>query len=250
MTRRVVTIAVLVLVVILAGWYLLLWSPTNSNLDTAKERAETARQRQAQLQSEITRLRAAQASEPQTRARLETLRTAIPDDPALGQFIIDVNDAATRAGIDFISIAPALPRAATATAVTTTTAASDTTATTVAGTTVTPVGTGPAEVAVQLQVTGGYFQVLDFLNRLDALPRLVVTDTLNMTADAAGRLTVGLTTRIFVRAIPAGFAGSTATTTTTVAGGAGGATTTTAPGGATTTTAAGGATTTTAGATP
>jgi Tfp pilus assembly protein PilO len=245
-------IAVAALVVVLAGWYFLLWSPAASDLDAAKERSETAKQRQAQLQTEISRLRAAQADEPKNRARLETLRTAIPDEPALGQFILDVNDAATRAGIDFISIAPSVPRAATSTVVTTTTTApstgaggSSTTPTTVAGTVVTPAAPSAAEIAVQLQVTGGYFQVLDFLNRLDALPRLVVTDTVNVSGDTTGRLTVGMTSRIFVRAIPAGFAGAAPTTSTTVAGGAGGSTTTTVAAGA-----GAGATTTTAGARP
>lgn len=253
--------AVIAVVVILAGWYLLLWSPASSDLDKAKARKTAAEQRQAQVQSEITRLRAAQRNEPQNRAKLETLRTAIPDDPALGQFIIDVNDAATRAGIDFVSISPSLPRApAVVAAVTPTTLAGSTatTNTTVAGTVVTPAAsTAPAEIAVTLQIGGGYFQVLDFLNRLDALPRLVVTDTLNMTADNFGRLTVGISARTFLRAVPAGYGGPATTTTTRPAGAGGtGATTTstTAAGGAgaTTTTAAGGAgtTTTTAGAQP
>lgn len=254
MNRRVILLAVGAAVLVLAGWYLLLWSPSKSSLDKAKERRQTAEQQQQQLQAEINRLKEAQRNEPQNRAKLETLRTAIPDDPALGQFIIDVNDAATRSGIDFVSIAPAEPRLATtaaAPAATTTTAAGSTPTTT--ATTTAPAvapATPPAEISVALQIGGGYFQVLDFLNRLDALPRLVVTDALNMSSDNVGRLTVGVTGRIFVRAIPAGFAGSRATTTTTAAGGAGGSTSTTAAGGAggtgaTTTTAAGAATTTT-----
>jgi Tfp pilus assembly protein PilO len=257
--RRVVLFALVAAVAVLAGWYLFLWSPTKSDLDNAKARTDAAAQRQQQLQAEIRRLQEAQRNEPQNRAKLETLRTAIPDDPALGQFIIDLNDAATKSGIDFISIAPSEPRVPAVQAVTTTTVASGTTPTTAAtgttgtGTGTTATGPAPAEVAVQLQMRGGYFQMLDFLNRLDVLPRLVVTDSLNVTADDKGALTVAVTARIFVRAVPAGFAGAlpTTTTSTTVAG-AGGATTTTVAG-ATTTTAAGGAastTTTTAGATP
>ncbi len=55
---------------------------------------------------------------------------------------------------------------------------------------------------VNLQISGGYFQVLDFLNRLDDLPRLVVSDSVNVTADQAARLTVAITGRIFVRSVP------------------------------------------------
>ena len=243
---------------VLIGWYLLLWSPTKDDLDAAKSRRQTAESRQEQLNQAIARLRSAQRNEPLRRAQLETLRTAIPDTPNLAQFILDTNDAAARAGIDFVSIAPTEPRAtaAAATTTTTTTAAGATT-TTAAGTATTaaPAGPAPAEIGITMQVQGGYFQVLDFLNRLDRLPRLVVIDAINISGDQSARLTVALNARMFLRSIPAGFAGAPATTTTTAAGGAGGTTTTTAAGGAgaTTTTAAGGAggagtTTTTAGA--
>lgn len=248
MNRRVMLIAVGAAVVVLLVWYAALWSPNNSNLKKAKDRKSAAVQQQQQLEAEITRLKEAQRNEPQNRAKLETLRTAIPDDPALGQFILDMNDAASRAGVDFISIAPSEPRLsaaaqAAAAAATTTTTAAGTSATTAAAspTTTVPVGpTPPAEISIALQVQGGYFQLLDFLNRLDALPRLVVTDAINVSANTDARLTVGITARIFVRAIPPGFAGARATTTTTTAAGAGGSTTTTAAGGvATTSTTAG-----------
>src|SRR5204863_182854 len=81
----------------------------------------------------------------------------------------------------------------------------------------------------------------DFVNRLTGLPRLVVIDTVNISADAQAKLTVGLTSRMFLRSIPPGFGGAAtggaaggtagATTTTTPGGGGGGSTTTTAAGG-------------------
>jgi len=252
MNRKVVLIAVAAAIIVLAGWYALLWSPSKSDLDKAKERTEAAESQEQQLQAQINRLRDVQRSEPLRRAQLETLRTAIPDAPNLGQFILDVNDAATRAGIRFLSIAPTEPRgtttATTAATTTTTTGSGGTTTPTTAATTA-PTASLPAEIGLTFQITGGYYQVLDFLNRIDRLPRLVVTDSINVSADqATGTLTVGVSARMFVRSIPAGFAGAPATTTSTTA--AGGATTTTAPGGVTTTTAPGGTTTTSAGARP
>jgi hypothetical protein len=87
---------------------------------------------------------------------------------------------------------------------------------------------------VALQITGGYFQVIDFLNRLSTLPRILVLDTLNVTADQNAKLTVAIASRMFVRQVPAGFAGAKPTSTTS----------STASGGATTTTVAGATTTT------
>lgn len=254
MNRRVIIAAAIASVVILLGWYFILWSPAKEDLTKAEDRTEAAEQQQRQLEQAISRLRSAQRNEPLLRAQLESLRTAIPDVPNLAQFILDTNDAAARSGIDFISIAPSEPRQAAGTTTPTTARAGTTSTTRRAGattTTTTPRAAAPAEITIALQIQGGYFPVLDFLNRLDAMPRLVVIDSINVSVDpATTRLSVALNTRMFTRTVPPGFAGAPATTSTTAA--AGGATTTTAAGGATTTSAAGGATTTTttAGAAP
>ncbi|HVF75060.1 MAG TPA: type 4a pilus biogenesis protein PilO [Acidimicrobiales bacterium] len=257
MNRRVVMLAVVGALVLMLLWYMVLWSPANSKVSEAKERREAAEEQATQLRTEIQRLKAAASSEATQRARLVNLKAGIPDSPDLGQFILDTNDAAVRSAIDFISVAPSVPTAAAAAAptaaggTTATTAPPVTTATTAVGATGTGAvapASGPAEIRLALQVQGGYYQVLDFLNRITDMPRIVVIDSLNVTGSATGRLTVALTARMFTRAVPPEFGGvATPTTTTTTA--PGGATTTTAVGGATTTTAAG-ATTTTAGVRP
>lgn len=245
MNRRALAIGAGAALVVLVLWYFLLWSPRSDDLEAAKARRETAQQQQVQLQSEIARLRAAQKDEPLLRAQLETLRTSVPDEPNLAQFILDANDAAIRSGIDFISIAPSVPAPAAAGA------AAPPPVTPGAPGAPAPTGAPPADIKLSLQIRGGYFQVLDFLNRLDALPRLVVTDGLNISSEATAspRLTVALTARMFVRAVPASFGGPAAVTTTTVPPAAaapttvapadGGATTTSTPGEVTTTTTAG-----------
>ncbi len=240
MNRRALLLGVVAALAVVVIWFLAFWGPRGRALSDARERKEAAETERSRLQSEIDRLRAAQREEPARRARLEALRTAVPDDPNLAQFILDANDAATRAGIDFISIAPALPAAGSAAgpgaapATTTTTAAggaANQTAQAPTQTSPTPATSSlPAEVKLTLQIRGGYFQVLDFMNRLEDLSRLVVTDGLNVTADQAARLTVSLTARMFTRAVPSAFAaGATGTP-----GGGGAAPTptpTTAPGG-------------------
>ena len=242
MNRRALLIGGAAALVVLLAWYFLLWSPRSDDIAEARDRKDAAESEAQQLQSEIERLRAAQRDEPLRRAQLETLRIAVPDDPNLAQFILDTNDAATKAGIDFISIAPSPPAAATAAAATTATTTPTSGASATPGAGATP----PAEIKVSLQVQGGYFQVLDFVNRLNDLPRLVVIDSVTVSADAAGRLSTALQARMFTRELPAGFGGTATTTSTTSTTAPGGATTTTAAGGVTTTSAAGGVTTTTA----
>jgi len=186
---------------VLILWYLLLWSPRKADLAEARDRREKAEVLRDELAIRVTRLRASQKDEPMKRAQVEALRTTIPDDPNLAAFILDTNDAASKAGIDFISIAPSEPAPgaglAGAAAVNTSTAAG-----------AAPVaGALPAEVKLQLQITGGYFQVLDFLNRIGEMPRLVITDGLNVSSDEKAKLSVGVTARMFLRAVPAGFGG-------------------------------------------
>src|SRR5205823_1734241 len=123
------------------------------------------------LQDQLTRLRASKRDEPLKRSQLETLRVAVPDDPNLAQFILDANDAASRSGIEFLSITPSPPAPPTATpAAAATPAPGTTTATSTPGATAPGVSAGagaaPVPVRLSLSITGGYFQVLDFVNRL------------------------------------------------------------------------------------
>lgn len=220
MNRRVLAIGAGGAAVLLLLWYLFLWSPQGKNIDKARERKEAAEQQAQELTVRLDRLREQKRTEAATRGQIELLRVAIPDQPNLAQFILDTNDAATRSGVDFLSVAPTPPAAAT--------------------TPITGTATPPAEIRLALNITGGYFQVIDFVNRLNELPRLVVIDTLNVTVSGeATQLSVQLAARMFVSAVPPGAAPAT--------GGAPvpGAPTTTTPGGVTTTTAAGATATTT-----
>ena len=202
MNRRLVGFAAAAVALVVL-WWVLLWGPRSRAIGQARERAASAETERSALTARIQRLKEAQADEPRQRARLEALRTAIPDEPDLGQFILDANDAAVRSGIDFISIAPMPPSApgpgtAAGTAATTAAPPAGGSAALGAG----APAAAPAQVTLALQVGGGYFQVLDFLNRLDALPRLVVTDGLTVTSDDKAKLTVGVNARMFVRSVP------------------------------------------------
>lgn len=199
-------VAALALLVI---WYLLLWSPRSAALDDARNDTREAQQQEAELRGRLARLQAAQNDEARVRAQVEALRAAVPDEPSLAELILDANDAATKAGIDFLSIAPNQPVASGAPAP-------------AAGG---PVPPGLTPIPINMSVTGGYFQALDFVNRLYSLPRLIIIDGLSVTSAPTGRLVVQITARMFTTAPPVPAPGAV--------------TTTTAPGAATTTTVAG-----------
>ncbi|MGH9151796.1 MAG: type II secretion system protein GspM, partial [Acidimicrobiales bacterium] len=107
--RRTMIIAGAAALAVLVLWYLVLWSPRQSELSDARDQRERAEAEHQELATRLARLKASQKDEPIKRAQVEALRTTIPDDPKLAAFILDTNDAAAKAGIDWISVAPAEP---------------------------------------------------------------------------------------------------------------------------------------------
>lgn len=229
MSRRPLLIGAAAALGVLLFWFVFLWSPQGSKISKAKHQKLQAESEQQDLQVRIARLKSLQQEEPQKRAQLESLRVAIPDEPNLAQFILDANTAANVSGIQFLSISPSPPASGTGAAGSAPAPPQTAPATPAAG-------ARPAVITLQLSISGGYFQIVDFVNRLDGLPRLVVIDSLNLTtggqaSPGATALTVAINARMFVRAATP-VAGPVAGTPVTP----GGATTTTAPGAATSTT--------------
>lgn len=185
MNRRALLFGAVGSILLLLLWYFLLWSPRQGEIEAAQQRTESAVQQAAALEAEITRLQEAQRDEPLKQARRAQLQAAAPDDPALGQFILDVNAAANASGIEFMTISQTPPAPSEA-------------------------GIPLSVITLQFAIEGGYFQVLDFMNRLTDMPRLVVIDSVSLTPSTAGRVTAALGTRMFTTA-----AGIDATTTTT-----------------------------------
>jgi Tfp pilus assembly protein PilO len=207
-------------VVVVLLWYFLLFAPTSSDLSSTRDEVSEVDSQNQELQNTIRRLKELSRNSVEQQAQLRTLRAAIPSTPDLGEFILQANEIASAAGIDWLSIAPN-PPAATG-------------------------GAGPTStISLTIQVDGQFSAVLDYLNRLEDLERLVVVDGINVTtgggadgesgasgaAGATGSVTgapslsVSITGRMFTDAQPPATPGSTGTPSTP-----GGTTSTTVPG--------------------
>lgn len=209
MNRRAAIITFGVSVALLLLWFVALWGPQGGKLKDAHNRTDVAKADNGQLELRLSRLKAAQKKAPELMADLERLRRAVPDDPELAQFILDANQAATDAGVDFLSISPGVPEQKDP--------------------------TRPPVISLGISVNGDYFSVLDYLDRINALPRIVVIDNLSLAPQASNTgelLTVSLTARMFATSAPQiapttttttapasqSRAGTPATTSSTVAG--------------------------------
>lgn len=232
MTRRNAFLVVAGAVVgVVALWWFFVYAPRGRELDDVRDDRQAATATQQSLRATLNRLEEIDRQGPQVDAELARLGDAVPETPDLAGFIVGANRIAVESGIDWLSVAPAEPSAE---------------------------GPGPATIRLAIQVEGGFFQVLDYLNRLEDLERLVVVDGVTVSAEGAEdggggggtfgqsgapNLSAALTARMFTQATTIGGpaeatdASTTSTTSTTGTTGSTGLTTSTAGGaGATTTT--------------
>lgn len=150
--------AVLVLAVLAAGWFLLI-APKRTEAAGLREQTASQVDANARLLQQLAVLKAQQAELPQQRAKLAVMRTQIPDNPALPRLIRDLTTAGRKVGVTIDTMAPAVPVPAVA-----------------------PVGAPAAapaapaaaalyQVPLTLNVTGSYFELEQFVNKLEGLKR-------------------------------------------------------------------------------
>jgi len=222
--RNQILIGVAALLAIVLVWYFVLYAPLGDDLDSAQAQKTEEQKKTDSLQADLARLQSQQKNGTQQQALLRKLDAAVPEQPDLAEFIIQANEIADQSGISFLSITPNPPAAGTA---------------------------GASVIGLTISIQGSFFQLQDYLRLLEKLERLVIVDSVTIsasggssssgttgsstdvsTSSSGGGTTLGVTliARMFTRAAPTGgtTSGATApdgTTTTTVPG----ATTTTVP---------------------
>lgn len=189
MNRRHLAMVSGAALLVVVAWFALLWSPKGADLADAKERRSAAQSEVAQLQARLDRLTAAKRDSARLEAAANRVGAAVPATADLAGFLLATDDAARAAGVEFLTVTPS------------------------------PVATstsgGPSEIALTLSIKGRYGQVLGFLDRLLDLPRVVVVDSVDVSAEqgtaGAPSLSVSLSGRIFTTELPAGAAPTTTT---------------------------------------
>jgi Tfp pilus assembly protein PilO len=215
--------AVLVVAIFAAGWFLLI-SPKRGDAAELRGKAATKAQDNARLQEQITMLQEQQKDLPTQQAQLAAMRTQIPTNPALPSLIRDLTAAGKKAGVSIDSMAPTLPvalvEAATTTVVAPTTTGDDAAATGSTGAKKPPTHAAvPAstlfKVPLTLTVTGSYFELEQFVSKLETVRRSFLVSGFKLTgATSVGAkendLTIIIDGRVFLSQP------TTATTTTPV----------------------------------
>ena len=199
--------AVLIVAIFVAGWFLLI-SPKRGEASGLRAQTATQEDANSRLQQQLQVLQAQQKDLPKQQAMLAAMKVQIPDNPALPSLIRDLTAAGRKVGLSVDSMAPAQPVALVADpgAV----APASTTSGVGAAGTQTPASAGAAsnsstlyQVPLVLNVTGSYFELEQFLNRLEGLKRSLLVSGLSVSPatsedGATGDLTAVLTGRVFL----------------------------------------------------
>jgi Tfp pilus assembly protein PilO len=169
-TRRqeLVLAAVGALLVLVAGT-LLLVRPTRQATAEARADRDAAVAESQSLRDQVKALEALKPKEPELKAQAALAKAEFPATPALPGLVEALQDSATLAGVELGTVSPTTPKAST-------------------------VNSQLAEITTTVNVSGGYFEIQDFLVRLEGLvkgsdparvdPRSVLIQSVNLTSSS------------------------------------------------------------------
>ena len=144
MNRMAWVVAALGAVAVIALFFVLVFQPARAELAEVEDQIALEQAEQARLQGEIERLRSVRESAPGVEADLATADAIVPRDPALPALVRQLQSAADESGVTLTSVATSRPVELE-----------------------TPPVEGLSSIAVNTQVEGGYFQIVDFLRRIE-----------------------------------------------------------------------------------
>ena len=171
---RMILVGVGALLVCVAFYFLFI-SARQGELAQIRSDIEAERSRTIQLQAELNRLKDLQERAPELQAELSQIRQLVPVEHDVPHFMFMVQDAATEAGVSFLTIAPSLPK--------------------------TPAELAPlAQIDLTISSEGGYFALQDFIRRLYDLDRAMRIDQFTLGSSdegEGGTLALDFSGRIF-----------------------------------------------------
>lgn len=182
MTRQATLLSVLAAVLLLVLAYFFVVKPKQDEMAETRAEIESTQSQQAQVRAQISRLENVRASIPEVEAAIAAAETIVPrDDAKLAAAVRQLQVAANDSGAVLSSVGMSRPSAVTGD-----------------GTVDPPAGL--ASIGVNITVEGGYFQIVDFLRRVEdpaLTPRAVLWSTSSISLDEYPTLTANLAGNMF-----------------------------------------------------
>lgn len=180
MTRQSTLLAVLATVLVVALWWLFVYSPGQEELARIEEEVAAAETETASLQQRVAALEAVRSRAPETEAAIAQVLSIVPDEPALPGALRQIQAAADDAGITMDALVTERP-------------------------VVLDEAAGLYSAGVTMTATGSYFQLVDFLRRLEdpaITARGFIFDNLSVAPTEHPALTISISGNMFASLEP------------------------------------------------
>jgi Tfp pilus assembly protein PilO len=176
--QLLLTIVAAILLVVL--FWLLLWQPKQDRIATTREEITLAQDQQRLLEAEVARLRSVREQAPEAEALLAAAGAIVPEGSALPSLLRQMQTAADDAGLVLQSVNVGRPPDEL------------------------PAGASVASLPVNGAIEGTYFQIADFLRRLEQpaiSPRGLLWDSMTISPGEYPTLNAVLTGRTFAASV-------------------------------------------------
>ena len=104
--KEVYIITGVLVVVVCVAWFFLLYNPLRKDIGALGAQVDETQQKLTTAQTDLTRLKGYEKTSPQTRADLLRLNKMLPSQAGIPSIIIELTRTAEESGLDFLSIAP------------------------------------------------------------------------------------------------------------------------------------------------
>lgn len=191
MNRRVLALGVLAAILATAVWFFFLISPRNAKIGELDDDLNIALAEASSLRIAVAALQEVQNNDVAFLAAIGQMEAGIPEEPELAVFIEEVTALAEANGVTLQSLAPAEPVKFAELPV--------------------------YEISISLAMEGEYFELLGFLFGLDDMERLVVIESISITAGGGSGTSeeTTTTTTTTTTTVPDGSSTSSTSSTTT-----------------------------------
>jgi Tfp pilus assembly protein PilO len=160
-------------VVLLYGWNNFLLAPQAKAKGEVKKELAASKKQEEDLRRNLAELKKLANDSKAREAELTRLGRLIPTDPDVAGAILTLNELAHQAQVAWSSFVPSPPAP----------------------------GAGGTSVSIGMKVAGSFGQIFDYLRRLEQIDRLVVVDSIHLTADVAAtgppRINADIKARMF-----------------------------------------------------
>jgi Tfp pilus assembly protein PilO len=178
MRRQTLLLSLLAGVLVVAMYWMFMLKPAREELAAVEDQIAQQRVQQEQLEQQILRLKEVRAQSPEIEAKLLAAATVIPTQEALPALLRQLQAAAEDAGVDLGAVSTSRP------------------------TPIDGIVPATASIDISLQLDGHYFQLVDFLRRIEdptLVPRGLQWMSASIVRGEYPELNVSLTGRVFAQ---------------------------------------------------